>query len=337
MAKQFTINTADLLANDTGTGLRVVAVGQPAGLGASTIWGIGQTTITYNPPTPVNGVYPASDSFSYTVESNRGARATATVNITLTPCAASPTPTPTPSPTPTPTPSPSPSPSPTPDPTIGVAYAASGGGDGTSDVDLDTTGEFIDNWAPTMTAWLAVMKDASPAGQTAEGWTALGSASTDDGATMTVYKQFFDEAALAALKAQSPQRIHLYKAGPSAPQNALLTVNSQGFYKGATADFLDGIAITTITAGQTSVNLPDIPVGKYAIAYVFLYNRTDYPAGQSPMSLRYNGFDVPAYSRSISGANDVYTRESSAANPANGFTFKGQDFGFTVTMTYSFP
>lgn len=69
------ITTAQLLANDVGTGLSVSAVAQPTGGGSLTFDG---STIVYTA-----GLSNSTDSFAYTVKDSSNQTSTATVAISI--------------------------------------------------------------------------------------------------------------------------------------------------------------------------------------------------------------------------------------------------------------
>ena len=67
----------DVLANDGGVGIEIIAVGSPTNGSAAAN---GSGGITYTPNLNFNGM----DSFTYTIEDDGGAQATATVDVTVT-------------------------------------------------------------------------------------------------------------------------------------------------------------------------------------------------------------------------------------------------------------
>lgn len=87
MPGPFTITAAQLLANDTGTGLKIIAVTQPPQGGGTAVLDTDAQTITYTvPPKLSSGLYPSTDSFGYTIRNFQGTTANATVRINLTNC-----------------------------------------------------------------------------------------------------------------------------------------------------------------------------------------------------------------------------------------------------------
>lgn len=86
MAGPFTIKASDLLANDTGDNLAIVAVGQPSAGGTATLNFAAQTILYAVPPKGSDGNYPATDTFTYTARDSHGNTAVATVTLTLRGC-----------------------------------------------------------------------------------------------------------------------------------------------------------------------------------------------------------------------------------------------------------